>query len=151
MLRNYILVIVCVLSLISCSGKSKDELLSEGVKLLEANNPMGAIVLLKNALEKDQNFFEARHQLAKAYMAAGKFGEAGQEYQKLMRMDPSRAEFQLELARADLYDNKANDALREVNQYIEAHQASPEALEIRGYAYTANGDPQPAKRTCSRL
>src|SRR5664279_959856 len=133
MLRNNILVIVCVFLLVSCSGKSKDELFSEGVKLLNANNPMGAVVLFKNALEKDQNFFEARHQLARAYMAAGKFEQAAQEFQKLMRMDPSRTDFQLELARSYLYSNKANDALKEVNLYIEAHQANPEALEIRGY------------------
>jgi putative PEP-CTERM system TPR-repeat lipoprotein len=140
MLRNNILVIVCVLSLISCSGKSKDELFYEGVKLINTNNPLGAIVLLKNALEKDPNFFEARHQLAKAYMSAGKFEQAGQEFQKLMRMDPSYSEFQLELARAYLYAHKTNDALREVNLYIETHQTNPEALEIRGYAYTANGN-----------
>ena len=141
MLRNRILIILCVLSLISCTGKSKDELLSEGVKLLQANNPMSAIVLLKNALEKDQNFFEARHQLAEAYMAAGKFDQASQEFQKLIRMDPSHAEFQLELARSYLYANKASDALNEVNRYIDAHQASPEALEIRGYALTSTGNP----------
>ena len=141
LLRHSILVIVCVLSLISCSGKSKDELLSEGIKLINANNPSGAIVLFKNALEKDQNFFEARHQLARAYLSAGKFEQAGQEYQKLMRMDPSRKEFQLELAKSYLYANKANEALNEVNNYIETGQASPEALEIQGYAYSAKGDP----------
>jgi len=141
MLRSKILVILCILSLISCTGKSKDELFSEGVRLINENNPSSAIVLLKNALEKDPNFFEARHKLAEAYMSTGKFEQAGQEFQKLMRMDPSHTELQLELAKSYLYANKANEALKEVNSYIETHQASPEALEIRGYAYTAKGDP----------
>jgi len=139
-LRINILIIVCVLSLVACSGKTKDELYSEGLALMKENNPSAAIVLFKNALEKDQNFFEARRQLAKAYLSAGKFEQAGQEYQKLMRLDPSRAEFQLELARSYLYANKPDEALSEVARFVEAHQASPDILEIQGYAYIAKGN-----------
>ena len=68
-----------------CSDKSKtkEELLSEGVRLMKANKP-GAIIYFKNALEKDPNFFEARFQLAREYYRVGKFDSAEDEFKKLI-------------------------------------------------------------------
>ncbi len=140
MIKKTILIIFSFLLLASCSGKTKEDLFSEGMKLLTAKNPAAAIVLFKNALEKDQNFFDARFQLAKAYMEAGKFEQAGQEYQKLLRMNPAKIEMQLELARSYLYSNKADEALKEVDSYLKVQPRSAEALEIQGYAYSAKGD-----------
>ena len=69
-IRTSIIVVFAAVSLVSgCTGgagKTKESLLSEGIKLLNGNNPRGAIVLFRNALEKDRNFFEARFQLARA-------------------------------------------------------------------------------------
>ncbi len=53
--------------------KTKGQLVSDGIRLVQDKNPRGAIVLFKNALEKDQNYFEARFQLTKAYTAIGNF------------------------------------------------------------------------------
>jgi len=138
--RFNIIIIVCILLLVACSGKTKDELYSDGLKLLKENNPSAAIVLFKNALSKDQNFFEARHQLAKAYLSAGKADQAVQEYQKLVHLDPSKAEFQLELARSYVYANMPDQALSEISQYVGKQQVSADTLEIQGYAYIAKGN-----------
>ena len=136
-----VLIISCVvLLIISCTSKTKEELMSDGMKLMGENNPSGALVYFKNALEKDQNFFEARNQLAKAYLAAGKFEQSSQEYQKLVLMNPSLSSLHLELAKAYLYSGKAANALSEINGYLGSQSPSAEALEIQGYAYSANGN-----------
>jgi putative PEP-CTERM system TPR-repeat lipoprotein len=147
LIRHILLIFSVLFLIVSCTGKSKEELLAEGLKLLNENQPSGAIVLFKNALEKDQNYFEARKQLAKAYMSAGKFDQAGQEYQKLLRMDPSAVQFQLELAKAYLSAGKTAEALKEVAGFMESQPRSPEALEIRGYAQTASGDPAAGEKS----
>jgi len=91
--------------------------------------------MLKSALQKDQNYFEARFQLAKAYTAAGRFDQAESEFQKLMKMDPSRADLQLELARVDIFDGKGDDAFKEINQYLASHPETAETFELQGGAY----------------
>jgi thioredoxin-like negative regulator of GroEL len=74
-----------------CTGKykTKEQLLNEGIELVQNNNPGGAIILFKNALDKDQNYFEARFRLAKAYYAIGKLDAAEKELRKVRRQDPS--------------------------------------------------------------
>jgi len=74
---------------------------------------------------KTRTFLKARHQLAEAYMAAGKFDQASRNFQKLIRMDPSHTKFQLELARSYLYANKATDALNEVESLYRGSSSQP--------------------------
>lgn len=61
-----------------CTGrhKTKEAFFSEGMKHLEANNPGSAIIFFKDALERDQNYFDARFQLARAYSVIGKYDAA---------------------------------------------------------------------------
>ena len=66
-LTRYLLILLLIL-LTSCGGKTKEELYAEGMKQVKDGNHNGAIVLFKNALEKDQNYVDARYQLARAYL-----------------------------------------------------------------------------------
>ncbi len=117
-----------------CSGKTKEELYAEGVKQINKANPNGAIVLFKNALEKDQNFADARYQLARAYMAAGKYQQAEKEFQKLLRQNPSRSQLRLDLAKLYNGMGKPDLAVSEVNEYLRTHPTAPDALEAKGIA-----------------
>lgn len=130
-------VLLVVFLVASCGGKTKEELLAEADKFMKEGNPSGAIVALKSALEKDQNFFDARYQLAKAYRAAGKLEQAEREMQKVQLMNPSRADLQLETARLLLDMRKYDEALTAVQQYLAGHANDPEALELLGYASLA--------------
>jgi tetratricopeptide (TPR) repeat protein len=80
-----------------CSGsyKTKEELFAEGQKSMATNDPnsaISAIIFFKRALENDQNFFEARFQLSKAYIQAGKKDAAEKELRKLIRQNPNSKE-----------------------------------------------------------
>lgn len=125
-----------------CTGqqKTKEQLVSDGIKLVQKNNPRGAIILFKNALEKDQNYFEARFQLAKAQNAVGNFDAAEKELQKVRRQNPSSRDVQIELARVMVYTKRPDEALKELSAYIGDTSTDCEALEISGWAQTMRED-----------
>lgn len=123
----------CLLA--ACSGKTKEELFAEAQKQLASGNPNGAVVLLKNALEKDQNFSDARFQLGRAYAAAGKQEQAEKEFRKVLVQMPGRAEARLELVKTLIALVKSDDALKEVAEYLKVMPNSPDGLEQQGLAH----------------
>ncbi len=120
--------------------KTKEQLVNEGIKLVQEKNPRGAINLFKNALEKDQNYFEARFQLAKAQHAVGNFGAAEKELQKVRRQNPSSRDVQLEIARVMASLNRPDEALKELSAYLGDNAADCDALEIAGLAHAMKED-----------
>jgi putative PEP-CTERM system TPR-repeat lipoprotein len=135
-----IVVLSMAFAIAGCKSKTVEQLFTEGVQQLQAGNPNGAIVLLKNALEKDRNHIEARFQLAKAYAAAGKPEQAEKEFQKVLRQKPGRDEIKLELAKVHILSQKPETAIVEVGEYLKSHPGSPEALEILGAAHFASNN-----------
>jgi putative PEP-CTERM system TPR-repeat lipoprotein len=136
------LILSLLVLLSGCTGKykTKEQLLNEGIKLVQNNNPGGAIILFKNALDKDQNYFDARFQLAKAYYAIGKLDASEKELQKVRRQDPSSREVQIELARVLAYTNRPDDALKEISRYLSDGSTDCDALEIAGWAHAVKED-----------
>ncbi len=121
-------------------GKTKEELLREGVRQIAENNPRGAIVFFKNALESDQNFFEARFQLAKAYYRIGNFDSAEKELQKTIRQSPALGAARILLARVYLQKAKPDDALHTIAELQGNSTGNAELLEIEGWARALKGE-----------
>ena len=124
-----------------CTGryKTKEALFNEGMKQLEANKPGSAIIFFKNALEKDQNYFDARFQLARAYSVIGKYDAAERELQKVLRQRPASREAHIEIARAHAYGGKPDEALKEIAG-LGSGGNDAEVMEIAGWAHAAKGD-----------
>lgn len=122
----------------SCGRKTKEELLAEGVRQLNDANPNGAVVLFKSALEKDENFLDARFQLAKAYARLGKIEQAEKEFLKVLKQNPSRDEVLIELAGVYNASGKGNQAFKLGEQYLAKHPGSVEGFEILGVASMIN-------------
>jgi putative PEP-CTERM system TPR-repeat lipoprotein len=120
--------------------KTKEQLVNDGIKLVQDNNPRGAIILFKNALEKDQNYFEARFQLAKAYNSIGNSEVAEKELQKVLRQNPSSRDVRIELARVMAHTNRPDDALKELSPYLGDNAADCDALELAGWAQAMKED-----------
>jgi putative PEP-CTERM system TPR-repeat lipoprotein len=134
-----------LLSICSCGTKNKEEMFANGMAELKKGNPNGATVCFKSALESDPKYFEARHQLAKAYLAAGKPELAAREYTRLIKEDASRSKAKLELARAYIAGVKAEEALAEIDAYVKLYGASAETSEINGIALAALGRTEQAE------
>ena len=135
MFRKIIVIFVTALTVAGCGVKTKEELFGDGNKQLKAGNTNGAIVLFKSALEKDQNYLDARYQLAKAYLAARKYEQAEREFQKIIRQNPARSDVRLEIAKLYNASNKPDMAIYEANEYLKSNPAAPDALDIIGTGY----------------
>jgi putative PEP-CTERM system TPR-repeat lipoprotein len=136
----YKLLIVAILlfSCSACGGKSKEELYNQGMKQLNGSNPNAAVVLFKSALEKDENYNDARFQLAKAYAALGKLEQAEKEFTKVLKQNPSRDEVSLELAKLSISSKKPDEAFKLAEQYLGKHPGSAEGLETLGLSCAEN-------------
>jgi putative PEP-CTERM system TPR-repeat lipoprotein len=146
-LYKKIIAICAVLFCIAgCNSKTKEELYADALQQSKNGNPNGAIVLLKNALEKDLNYLDARYQLAKAYMDAGKYEQAEKEFRKVLRQNPSRSDIKLDLARVYNATKKPDLAMNEAGEYLKAHPKSADALEIIGIAYAFSNKPDEAEK-----
>ncbi|WP_240731869.1 XrtA/PEP-CTERM system TPR-repeat protein PrsT [Geobacter sp. FeAm09] len=122
----------------ACGSKSKEELFSEGLKQLNSSNPSAALVLFKSALEKDENYSDARFQLAKAYAALGKREQAEKEFTKVLKQNPSRDDVVLELAKLMIASKKPDEAFKLAGQYLGKHPGNAEGLETLGIACAVN-------------
>lgn len=138
MLKKYLVLFLVIIICSACTSKTKEELCSEGVKQLKASNASGAVVLFKNALEKDENYSEARFQLAKAFVMLGKNEQAEKELIKVIKQNPLRDEVTVELA--SLYNSmkKTDEAFKLGEQYLAKHPNSVEGLEILGVSSAIN-------------
>ncbi len=144
--KKYIATFLCVLAFAGCGGKSKEDLYADGLQKVKNTNINGAIVLFKNALEKDQNYFDARYQLAKAYQQAGKYDQSEKEFQKALRLNPGKSEIKLEIAKIHNYTNKPDMAIQEVEAYLKEHPRGADALEILGNAHAGKKSPEEAEK-----
>ena len=132
MMRKLGLVMLLLVLLTACNSKTKEGLFAEGTKQMQAGNPGGAVVLFKNALEKDENFLDARIQLAKAYTQMGKREQAEKEFMKALRLNPSRDDILLDLAEINNANKKPEEAFKLGEQYLAKHPNSVEGLEVLG-------------------
>jgi putative PEP-CTERM system TPR-repeat lipoprotein len=114
--------------------KTKEALFKEGMTRLETNDPGSAIIFFKNALERDQNYFDARFQLARAYSVVGKYDAAEKEFQKVLRQRPASREAHVEIARVYAYDGKPDEALKEITGLGVGGENDAEVMEIAGWA-----------------
>ena len=135
-----ILILFIFLFVVSCGGQSKEELLQEGNRLSEEGNFRGAVVLYKNALEKDVNYIGARVGLAKAYLSSGNFDRAEKEFQKALLQNPSQTDLLLQLATVYIQKKQPEKALLELDKYHSENHETAESLILYGRAHGASGD-----------
>lgn len=141
-----IIVLFILFSVVGCGGQTKEELTLEGGQFLGDGNYRGAVVLYKNALEKDPNFIEARLGLAKAYMGSGDLDRAEKEYQKVILQDASKSELLLDLAEIHLLQNLPEKALIDLDSFHSEHSDSVVSLVLYGRVHGSLGDLLSAKK-----
>ena len=139
------LILFIFLFVVSCGGQSKEELLQEGNRLSGEGNFRGAVVLYKNALEKDVNYIEARVGLAEAYLSSGNFDRAEKEFQKVLLQNPTQTELLLQLATVYIQKKQPKKALLELDKYHSENHETVESLVLYGRAHGASGDIESAE------
>ncbi len=134
------LILFIFLFVVSCGGQTKEELVQEGNRLRDEGNYRGAVVLYKNALEKDVNYIDARIGLAEAYLSSGNFDRAEKEFQKVLLQNPTQTELLLKLATVYIQQKHPEKALLELDKYHADNHETVESLVLYGRAHGASGD-----------
>jgi putative PEP-CTERM system TPR-repeat lipoprotein len=145
-----ILLSAALICVVGCKSQTKEQLYSKGLAEMKKGNPYGAMVFFKNALEKDGNYFDARHELGKAYMTAGKNDLAERELLQTLRQNPAVAEQRLELARVYLQGNKPDQAIQMIAEFERGKGETSESNELKGLAYGQKGDNSNAESSLLR-
>jgi putative PEP-CTERM system TPR-repeat lipoprotein len=140
-----IFVLFILFLLVGCGGQSKEELTQEGLRLQNDGNQRGAIVLFKNAIEKDANFLDARLGLASAYLESGNFERAEKEYQKILLQNPTLADLRLKIATIQIQLNSPELALLELDEFHSENDETVESLVLYGRAHGLSRDLESAK------
>ena len=129
MLRKIVMLLLIVACISGCGGKSKEELYADGLKKVKEGNANGAIVLFRNALEKDPNYLEARYQLGKAYLATAKYEQAEKELQKVLHANPTRKDILIDLAKVYNGTRKPEQAIKQIREYLKSNPENADTLE----------------------
>ncbi|GAB7026173.1 tetratricopeptide repeat protein [Geotalea toluenoxydans] len=143
---KFLVLLVLIFILSGCSGKAKEELYAEGISQIGKGNAGGAIVLLKNALEKDPAYLSARYQLALAYVKANKHEQAEKEFLQVLEQNPAKSTVHLDLARLYNTTGKPGQARAEVEEYLKSNGRTAEALGLIGESYALQKNLEQAER-----
>ena len=143
-------VLFIVLLLAACSSQTPQEMVAEGDRLAAEGNLRGAIVLYRNALEKDANDLSARIGLAGAYQGSNSLDLAEQEFQKVLLQNPTMHQIHLRLATIYIDRGEPEKSLAELERFHAVSSATAESLMINGRAYGASGDLSQAEALFNR-
>ncbi len=144
---SYFILLLLILSVISCSG-SKDTatLLVEAEALIQKREVSEAVINLKNILQKNPDHDQARFLLGSAYLSIDNYHNAEKEFQRAIIVNPDNNKARLMLAKAHLNLNKFENVIESLkNQQFTSTDDQVYALLLLGQAYLSLDDIDLAK------
>lgn len=135
--RFIIILVILTFPLAGCKGKDKSELYRDGLANLKNGNSQGAIVLFKNALEIDPNFFEARLGLAQSYKDLARFEVAENEFQKVLFQAPDNLEALIGMNEILLQTDRSEQSLEPLMAALVKTPNDVLLMNLLGRAYAA--------------
>lgn len=137
-----------VLILAGCGGPSDAELTASAKTLLASKDTKGAVIQLKNALQKNPQSAEARLLLGKALLESGDPVAALVELRKAQELQTPDEQVMPELARAMLMTGEEAKLLAQFSSIkLKDPAASGDLLTSLATAYASSRDTQKAKDT----
>ena len=97
--------------LAGCGGESDRELVVKAQQLLDKNDVKGAVIQLKNALQKNSNSGDARLLLGRALLESGNPADAVLELDKALEAGQDKNRVMPVLARALVYSGQQKKLL----------------------------------------
>lgn len=135
-----VLIFFLLFLLSACSNENKEDLLESGVNTLRSGNIRGAIVYLRNALEIDPSFLEARYHLGDAYLKTKQYLQAQHEFEKIYHQDPGYADLPLKLAETYRFTDQYDKAIDILKIYHKNNSPDSESLDLLGIVLSLNHD-----------
>ncbi len=145
-----VIFLLCLLPALSWAA-SPEALVRESKAYVEKGEIQSAIIQLKNALQKDPDYAEARRLLGEIYLDGGNGPAAEKELARARDLGLERDQWLLLLARAYLLQNKFNAVLEALRADDESDaNFGSEVVVLRGSAYRALGKTEQASEHFGR-
>lgn len=143
--------ILLAAALAACSQRSETELLAAAGQRLEQKDAAGAIIELKNLLQKNPDNAQARHLLGKALLESGDMAGAEIELRRGWELGAPRDELAPLLAQALLQSGQSRKVIAEfADQSLADPQAMSTLQQHLAMAYLAQGNVPEARAVAAR-
>ena len=130
-----------------CSGDNPEKLIASGKEFLAKNDSKGAVIQLKNALQKNPDLGEARFLLGKALLESGDGAGAVVELTKALKLKYSADEVVPVLAQALLATGQAKKLIEDFGDTsLSANEAQASLKTTLSAAYATQGNRESAQR-----
>lgn len=141
---------VCA-TLAACSGRSDEELLAAAAQRMQANDPGGASIELKNLLQRSPDNAQARQLLGKALLDAGDLAGAEIELRRAQELGASPSLVAPLLAQALLESGQGQKLISELaDRSLADAEATAKLQSFLSIAYLQQGNLLEAKAAATR-
>lgn len=135
---------------VSCSVDKSPDFLAEGRKLMDTGNAAGAVVLFRNALEKNPADYTLHLELGRAYIALAKHDLAEAELQKCLRQQPDDPTLNLALGELYVARNAPAKAFAHLARFEQSKGETAGSRELMGLALAQAHSPDEAQGALER-
>jgi putative PEP-CTERM system TPR-repeat lipoprotein len=147
-LLSVLLLTIGLMLLVACSDSTTpDEYVARAIEQQSAGSSNGAILELKNALQKEPRHAEARYLLGTLYLEQGLFAAAEKELYRAIDYGVDRQSVAAPLARVLLAQGKHQELIDSVGGLsLTPSSAQAQLLALKGHAYLGLGRPNAAEQ-----
>ncbi len=125
--------LLVLLTLSGCSGNPEEKKATHYKKAmvyLEEKKDKEAIIELRNAIQIDPKYSDARYQLGLLYLKNGETRQAFEELQRVATLDPSNFDAVIKTAEFYLLSQKKEDSRRTINEVLKQAPDNKDALAL---------------------
>jgi len=142
---NFALCALLTGAILSCAGKTDQQLLESATQAVEKGDDRAAVIHLKNALQKNPDNIAARKLLGTLYIKYKDGVAAEKELTKAVQLGGNDAELAIPLSRAYLFQEKYQQALDALKTFSATNASDTAWAEtIKGDAYSGLKEPDNA-------
>jgi len=134
--------LLCALFLAGCGGdKDKEEHYQKAMSYLQEHKEKEAIIELRNAIQIDPKYAQARYQLGLLYLKSGDVRQAFDELQRTASLDPSNLDANIKTAEFYLLAQKKDEARNGILRVLAQAPDNKDALALLANLELVDGKP----------
>ena len=123
--------LLCSLLLTGCMGeKNKEEHYQKAMSYLQEQKDKEAIIELRNAIQIDPKYAQARYQLGLLHLKSGDARQAFEELQRTATLDPTNLDARIKTAEFYLLGRKKDEARNGIEQVLVQAPDNKDALAL---------------------
>ena len=149
----FVLIGVLLLVVAACSNPEgkKQKHYQKALEYIKQKENSAALIELRNAIQIDPKFADARYQLGLLYLEQNDPRNAFAELQRTASLDPNNIDAVIKVAEFELLSNNKEESRKYVNQILAKDPKNPDALALLAKIELIAGNFQAAEAAVARV